>query len=81
MFYKYLMDKVDKQRVSISIEEFELLEFSVYGYPGLLVDIVSKLSGQSFEVILFKKIKAINTLRKQAIRRGGVVDIQADLST
>lgn len=73
----YLMDKVDKQREHLTFEEFQDLEFSIYGIPNILVDVVSKLSGQSYEILMFKRLKMINSLKKKIQRRGNVFEVMS----
>ena len=69
MFQDYLMDQVDKQREHIVLEEFQKLEFEVFGFPRIMVDILTKLSGISFEILIFKRLRMSSTLRKKGQKK------------
>ena len=45
MFLTYMMDKVDKQRETISADEFKEIDFSGFGIPKIFTDMVSKFIG------------------------------------
>jgi hypothetical protein len=43
-FQDYLMDKVDKQREFLTLEEFQEIEFPDFDIPSLLLEILSKVT-------------------------------------
>ena len=44
VFTEYLMDKVDDARVFITFEEFMSINFTVYGIPLFIVNIMKKFT-------------------------------------
>ncbi len=60
LFMSYLMDKLDLQREYLTYEEFSAIDFSVLGYPRFMIDYLSKLSGHSYEPLLFRRLKGFN---------------------
>ncbi|TNV86317.1 hypothetical protein FGO68_gene7004 [Halteria grandinella] len=76
LFQSYLMDLIDKKRACITMEDYEKLmgEFQCQGCPRLIVDLLSKLSGQNFERLLMKKQNLLSSIQKKYLqRRGGII--------
>ncbi|CDW80748.1 UNKNOWN [Stylonychia lemnae] len=78
-FQTYLMDQVDTQRVVLTFEEFQEIEFSVFGLPRISIEFVSKITGQNYENMIYKKIKKQNQLSKLNKRRGNIIQVLSDL--
>jgi hypothetical protein len=53
VFSEYLMDKVDEARVFLTLEEFCNIEFSVYGIPRFIVNILTKFTSFDLEAYLY----------------------------
>lgn len=57
MFLSYLMDKVDVQRETITAEEFKEIDFTGFGIPKIFMEMITKLTAQSFEHTIQNKVK------------------------
>ena len=75
MFQAYLMDRIDLKREHLSIEEFLKIEFEVFGIPLLMVDVISKLSTLSYEIILFKRMKKTGAIKNKHFKRRAHVHV------
>eukprot|EP00347_Sterkiella_histriomuscorum_P002500 403367910 len=77
VFMSYLMDKLDQQREHFTFEEFQEIDFQIYGIPKFIVDYVSRMSGQPFEVLIYQRLKRLKG--KRFGRRAAVIQIQEPL--
>lgn len=71
------MDLIDKKRACITIEDYGKMmgDFSSKGCPRLIVDLLTKLSGQNFERLLIKKQSLLTSVQKKVLnRRTGIIE-------
>lgn len=45
LFQDLLMDRIDPQRVSLSLEDFTRLNFTMEGHPRVMVKVLSMFTG------------------------------------
>jgi CII-binding regulator of phage lambda lysogenization HflD len=59
LFVDMLAEKLDQQRVTLNLKQFQEIEFTQYGIPNLLIEIMMFLSKLSKDQIIEMKIKQL----------------------
>jgi hypothetical protein len=60
------LDQVDAQREYLTVADLREIspKFAVHHLPALIVDLFSKLSGQNFKQLAYRRLKHIHHIKK-----------------